>query len=198
MRTIEDLAQLRSLLGARGEGLVGFFGDFSDKARRQLPVYLAFAQRHPEVPTFLVDVGRVKDVHRHYGVTKVPTVLRVRGDAALGMVVGERPDAEYDALLAGPESAPSRGAGAAPAHRVTVYSTTTCPWCVRLKDYLRRRGVSFTDVDVSRDQAAARRMMAKSGQMGVPQAEIDGHMVVGFDRDRIDALLGLARERMAS
>ena len=84
-----------------------------------------------------------------------------------------------------------------PTKRVTVYSTTTCPWCTRLKDYLTRRGVPFKDIDVSRDQAAAQRMVAKSGQMGVPQCEINGQIVVGFDQNRIDMLLGLPRERMA-
>jgi len=153
---------------------------------------------HPKVATFLVDVGRVKDVHVHFGVDKVPTVIHVRGGAVLGTVVGERAPAEYAALLEDGPGGNSRTASGTATHRVTVYSTQTCPWCVRLKDYLRRRKVAFTDIDVSRDQAAARRMMARSGQMGVPQAEIDGHMVVGFDRDRIDALLGLARERMAS
>lgn len=197
MQSVNNLAELRSALRTVDEAIVGFFGEFSEKARRQMPVFRAFADSHPGVPTFLVDVGRVKDVHRHFGVTMVPTLVRVSGDAVLGTVVGERPAAEYEALRAGgtgqssPRNAPA-------GHRVTVYSTTTCPWCVRLKDYLRRRGVAFTDIDVSRDQAAARRMVARSGQMGVPQAEIDGHMVVGFDRDRIDALLGLARERMAS
>lgn len=197
MRTVNDLAWLRAALRPLDEAFVGFFGDFSDKSRRQMPVFRAFADSHSDVETFFVDVGRVKDVHRHFGVTMVPTVLRVRGDAVLGMVVGERPTSEYEALRAG-GTGQSRKEGAPAGHRVTVYSTTTCPWCVRLKDYLRRRGVAFTDIDVSRDQAAARRMVARSGQMGVPQAEIDGHMVVGFDRDRIDALLGLARERMAS
>ena len=197
MHAVNDLAELRSALRTVDEAIVGFFGDFSDKARRQMPVFRAFAASHPDLPTFLVDVGRVKDVHRHFGVTMVPTLARVRGDAVLGMVVGERPASEYEALLTGGTGQVRKGNTPA-GHRVTVYSTTTCPWCVRLKDYLRRRGVAFSDIDVSRDPAAARRMVARSGQMGVPQAEIDGHMVVGFDQARIDALLGLARERMAS
>ena len=76
-------------------------------------------------------------------------------------------------------------------HRVIVYSTPTCPWCTAAKSYLRGQGVSFRDVDVSRDVAAARNMVHRTGQMGVPVVEIDGQAIVGFDRGRIDAALGL-------
>jgi glutaredoxin 3 len=76
-------------------------------------------------------------------------------------------------------------------HRVIVFSTPTCPWCNRAKAYLRSRGVPFRDVDVSRDPAAARDLVRRTGQMGVPVVEIDGRPIVGFDQARIDGLLGL-------
>ena len=77
-------------------------------------------------------------------------------------------------------------------HRVIVFSTPTCPWCTRAKTYLRGRGVAFRDVDVSRDPAAARDLVRRTGQMGVPVIEIDGKPIVGFDKSQIDRLLGLA------
>ncbi|MBE3576350.1 MAG: glutaredoxin family protein [Limnochordales bacterium] len=73
---------------------------------------------------------------------------------------------------------------------VTVYSTPTCPYCNAAKRYLKERGVPFRDVDVSRDQRAAMEMIRKSGQMGVPVLDIGGRIVVGFDRNKINALLG--------
>lgn len=76
-------------------------------------------------------------------------------------------------------------------HRVLVFTTPTCAWCTRAKTYLRQRGVPFTEVDVSRDAAAARDLMRRTGQTGVPVVEIDGRPVVGFDRARIDRMLGL-------
>ena len=76
-------------------------------------------------------------------------------------------------------------------HRVIVFSTPTCPWCTRAKSYLRGRGVAFQDVDVSRDPAAARDLVRRTGQMGVPVIEIDGRPIVGFDQARIDSALGL-------
>jgi len=78
-----------------------------------------------------------------------------------------------------------------PGHRVIVFSTPTCVWCSKAKSYLRDRGVAFRDVDVSRDQAAARDLVRRTGQMGVPVIEIDGKPIVGFDQRRIDAALGL-------
>jgi glutaredoxin-like YruB-family protein len=76
-------------------------------------------------------------------------------------------------------------------HRVIVFSSPTCAWCMRAKTYLKSRGVAFRDVDVSRDPAAARDLVRRTGQMGVPVVEIDGRSIVGFDQAQIDIALGL-------
>ena len=75
--------------------------------------------------------------------------------------------------------------------RVIVFSTPSCSFCNMAKKYFRERGVRFKDVDVSRDPAAARDMVRRSGQMGVPVIDINGRVIVGFDKARINALLGL-------
>jgi glutaredoxin len=59
------------------------------------------------------------------------------------------------------------------------------------KSYFREKGIKFTDIDVSRDQAAARDMVRRSGQMGVPVIDIGGKIVVGFNRPQVNALLGI-------
>jgi len=64
-----------------------------------------------------------------------------------------------------------------------------CPACGTAKAYLRRRGIGFREVDVSKDRHAADRLIARSGQMAVPQIDVDGHLVVGFSRTRLDELL---------
>ena len=74
---------------------------------------------------------------------------------------------------------------------VKVYSTSTCPWCIRVKQFLKENNIEFQNLDVSGDQLAADEMMAKTGQMGVPVVDIDGEIVVGFDKDRIKQLLGI-------
>ena len=72
---------------------------------------------------------------------------------------------------------------------IKVYSTPTCPWCAKLKAFLKEKGVEFDEVDVAADQEAAQQMIEKSGQMGVPQMEINGKMIVGFDQPAIEAEL---------
>lgn len=74
---------------------------------------------------------------------------------------------------------------------VKVYSTPTCPWCLRAKQFLKDNNIAFKDVDVASDQVAAQEMIQKSGQMGVPVLEIDGEIIVGFDKGKIAAALGL-------
>ncbi len=78
-----------------------------------------------------------------------------------------------------------------PQPRVIVFSTPTCTYCNMAKKYFREKGVKFKDVDVSRDMAAARDMVRRSGQQGVPVIDIGGKIVVGFDRPKIDKYLGI-------
>jgi glutaredoxin-like YruB-family protein len=72
-----------------------------------------------------------------------------------------------------------------------VFSTPTCPHCNSAKRYLRERGIPFRDVDVSRDPVAARDMVRRSGQQGVPVIDINGRIVIGFNRVEVDRLLEL-------
>ncbi len=78
-----------------------------------------------------------------------------------------------------------------PQPRVIIFTTPTCTYCNMAKKYLRERGIKFKDVDVSRDMAAARDMVRRSGQQGVPVIDIGGKIVIGFDRQKIDKYLAL-------
>ena len=74
---------------------------------------------------------------------------------------------------------------------VKIYSTPSCPYCVRVKQFLNDNKIQFEDYDVSIDEAKAQEMTKKSGQMGVPTIEIDGKIIVGFDKEAISKALGL-------
>lgn len=74
---------------------------------------------------------------------------------------------------------------------VLIYSTPTCPYCVRVKQFLKSKGVEYTDYDVAGDEEKAQEMINKSKQMGVPVLDIDGEIVIGFDKDKISELLGI-------
>jgi glutaredoxin 3 len=75
---------------------------------------------------------------------------------------------------------------------ITIYSTPTCPYCKMAKEFLKGKSIAYTDVDVSTDQDAAAKMVELSGQMGVPVIDIDGKIIVGFDKDEISTTLGIA------
>ncbi|MFA5355900.1 MAG: glutaredoxin domain-containing protein [Candidatus Omnitrophota bacterium] len=77
------------------------------------------------------------------------------------------------------------------AKNVKVYSTPTCPYCIRAKQFLKESNIVFQDINVSGDQAAAEEMMRVSGQMGVPVLDIEGDIIVGFDKERIKTALGI-------
>ncbi len=77
------------------------------------------------------------------------------------------------------------------AKNVRVYSTSSCPWCTRAKQFLKENNIDFQDIDVSANQQAADEMMQKTGQMGVPVLDVDGQIIVGFDKERIKSALGI-------
>lgn len=76
--------------------------------------------------------------------------------------------------------------------KIKVYTTPTCPFCHMVKDYLAANGFEFEEVDVSQDINAAREMVMKSGQMGVPVLDIDGQIIIGFDKEKIDEILKIS------
>jgi glutaredoxin 3 len=72
---------------------------------------------------------------------------------------------------------------------VKVYTTPSCPYCKMAKDYLSGKNVKFTEIDVSKDLKAAKEIIEKSGQMGVPQIVIGETIIVGYDADEINKAL---------
>jgi thioredoxin len=153
-----------------------------------------------------LNVDENMSIATRYHINSIPTVGIFRDGKLINQMVGVRPERAYrkaleDALessttttatSAGKTEKAEKAKAGPTSHSVTVFSTPTCPWCARLKAYLREKRVPFKDVDVSRDTRAAEQMVQRSGQMGVPQAWIDGQVVVGFDRKRVDTLLGLS------
>lgn len=72
---------------------------------------------------------------------------------------------------------------------VKVYSTPSCPWCVRVKDYLAGLGVAYTNIDIAADRASAMELVKKTKQIGVPVTFIGDKFVVGFDEPQLEAML---------
>jgi glutaredoxin-like YruB-family protein len=74
---------------------------------------------------------------------------------------------------------------------VKIYSTPTCPFCIRAKQFLKDNNIDFQDIDVSADQQKAEEMIKISGQTGVPVLDIEGEIIIGFDKEKIIKALGL-------
>ena len=78
--------------------------------------------------------------------------------------------------------------------QIVVFTTSTCPYCTAVKNFLKKNRLSFKEVNVERDRRAARDLVKRTGQTGVPVTMIDNrHTVLGFDRQKLSKLLNLRR-----
>ena len=74
---------------------------------------------------------------------------------------------------------------------VKVYSTPACAYCVTLKKFLTEKGIEFDNIDVSEKEEFLQEMIDKSGQMGVPVIDVDGQIIIGFNKEKIIKLLDI-------
>jgi glutaredoxin-like YruB-family protein len=187
---IKDYNHLGQAQDKHKEFLVlAFYADFSSNAKRTLVELENFSKENKEVPVYVIDVEKVKGIHKQFGVTNVPTVIALQKEKLVRKIEGVESAQFYARVLAGAAPSRHKGGEGTISHRVVVYSGPGCPACGTAKSYLRRRGVSFREIDISHDQHAAERLVRRSGQMAVPQIDIDGHLVVGFDQVKIDRIL---------
>ncbi len=75
---------------------------------------------------------------------------------------------------------------------IIIYSTPTCGYCQQAKQYLKSKNVAYTEVDVSVDRAKQEEMIKKSGQFGVPVIDVDGKIIVGYDKRKLDEYAGIS------
>ena len=73
--------------------------------------------------------------------------------------------------------------------KIKIFTTKTCPWCAKVKEFFKANKVKYTEVDVGFNQKAANEMIEKSGQMGVPVIDIDGQIIIGFDKPALEKAL---------
>lgn len=196
LERIRDRTHLQDVRKQHGDFLVlVFWGAFSETSERGLAEVEAFAEEYQDVPVYLVDVQQVRGLHKDFGVKRVPTVMTLENGKVTRTVEGVQSARFYGVHLGGaaPNARPS--AARRRVRHVTVYSGPGCPACGHLKQYLRTHGVSFREVDIASRPDEAERLRRRSGYMAVPQTDINGRLVVGFDRARLDPLLGIESER---
>lgn len=144
-----------------------------------------------DIRVYAADVSTARDIHGNYGIKSVPALLEFEGNKFKNVLKGCLDSAYYKAYFENIIYDMKSAADDKPGKSVTVYTTPTCPWCTTVKNFLRKHGVRYTEVDVAGDQNAAKDMVRKSGQQGVPQTEINGEMVIGFDQAKLNRLLEL-------
>ncbi|MDD4374453.1 MAG: glutaredoxin domain-containing protein [Bacteroidales bacterium] len=149
------------------------------------------AEKLTKLNILLADVSVVRDIHENYQIKSAPSLLVFDGKNYVNVVKGCNDPAYYISLFEETLFNVTTKEGEAPQKRVTVYSTPTCSWCNTLKTYLKAHDIRFTDIDVSKNQSAAEQMVRRSGQQGVPQTDINGEIIIGFDKPKINRLLGI-------
>ena len=140
---------------------------------------------------FTADVNNVKDIHPEYKITSVPTLMSFEKGELKNIIRGCHQTEQFNAIFEKSAFIASGTDEDKQQKNVTVYTTPTCSWCTTIKRHLDENGIRYREVNVAADQKAAEEMMKKSGQQGVPQTDINGQIVVGFDKTRINSLLGI-------
>jgi len=173
----------------KGFLILVFYANFSSASKRALAELEKFSKENEEMPIYIIDVEKVKGVHKQFAVENVPTVLALEKEKVTRRIEGVESAQFYARVLSGAAPSRLRKSKKTISHRVIVYSGASCPACGAAKNYLRRQGIGFRNIDISRDPHAAERLVQRTGRMAVPQIFIDGHLVVGFDQAKIDKLL---------
>jgi len=144
-----------------------------------------------EINLMVADVNKVRDIHTQYNINSVPTLIIFENGKYVNLNKGCNKTDFYQSLFAENIYVAKNDTEKSNQKRVVVYSTPTCTYCNQIKKYFDEKGVKYRDIDVSKDQKAAEAMVKRSGQQGVPQTDINGQIVIGFDRIKINKLLGI-------
>lgn len=75
--------------------------------------------------------------------------------------------------------------------KATIYTTPSCSFCVKAKNYFKKIGLPFTEYDITKDEKRREELIKKSGQMGVPVIFLKGKKIIGFDQSKVDKILDL-------
>jgi glutaredoxin-like YruB-family protein len=190
MEKIQSFAELKQKVSKSPRSLLLLYKRESEQCSCAYTNLEKATRKLKSMIVFTADVTDVKDIHQQYGITSVPSLLLFEKGNITGVVKGCHNPDYYQSLAENSASGVNViGNNEKPAKRVTVFSTPTCSWCNTLKTWLNKNNIRYTDIDVSADQRAAEELVRRSGQQGVPQTDINGRIVVGFDQQKLKELL---------
>ncbi len=143
------------------------------------------------IPVFSADVTVVKDIHTNFGIKTVPSFLIFEHGKFINSISSCQTENFYKTLFHNASFHNTKDTNTKAQKSVSVYSTPSCTWCNTLKRWLDKHSIKYRDIDISKDQNAAQSLVQRSGQQGVPQTDINGTIVVGFDEAKLKKLLNI-------
>lgn len=188
-RSIHSYKELESLLTAKGKAFLLLFKSGTEQSDCALERLEKLTSTGEMLDLITADVTSVRDIHERLGITTAPSLVVFEEGKKVNVIKGCQTEATYGSILSGRQIGAATGEKNGKSKQVTVYTTPTCTWCNTLKTYLDQNQVRYREINVAADTSAAEAMVRKSGQQGVPQTEINGQMIVGFDKTRINQLL---------
>ncbi len=186
---VKSLKDLKARLGKEKRSFLLIFKKGSVQSDKALDSLSLASSDSNDIGIFTVDVNHVLDIHPAYSVSTAPTLLEFSGEELKNSYKGAHDQTYYKGLFDNAAYVAKAEKEGRKIKQVTVYSTPTCSWCTTLKSYLNKNNIRYSEIDVSRNEAAAQEMVRRSGQQGVPQTLIGGEMIIGFDKTKINRLL---------
>jgi glutaredoxin-like YruB-family protein len=191
MKQISNINELKSELKLSENVWLLLFKKGSEQSDCAFSNLEKVKEKDPTDVICYTDVNEVREIHPEYKVTSVPSLLYFENGLLKNVIKGCHKPEQLNAIFNKSVFVAAGSNDEKPRKNVTVYTTPTCSWCTTVKRHLQENGIQYREVNIAADQKAAEEMVRKSGQQGVPQTEINGQIIVGFDKTRINSLLGI-------
>lgn len=191
MKEVKSLAELKKELAENLNTYLLLIKSDSEISKCAAEQYKKLSFEGREENLLIADVLVVRDIHPEYGVSSVPAFLTFKAETHTNTYKGCNSTSFFKNIVEGNFISANRPASDSTQKSVTVYTTPSCSWCTRLKSYLNKNGVYYSEVNVAANPNAADELIRQTGQQGVPQTNIGGEWIVGFNQQRINQLLNI-------
>lgn len=191
MKQISNLSELKSLTQINEKVWLLLYKKGSEQSDCAFENFSKTERNEKGEVLCSANVNEVRDIHAEFNITSVPSLLYFENNNLKNVIKGCHNPEQFNAIFDKSVFVVTGSNNEKPRKNVVVYTTPTCSWCTTIKRHLQENGIQYREVNVAADQKAAEEMVRKSGQQGVPQTEINGQIIVGFDKTRINSLLGI-------
>ena len=190
LKSMKSFKELKSNLSLTAKTYLLLYKNGSEISTCALKNITKASKGHSGITFLKSDVSQVKDIHGKYKISSVPSLIYFEKGKLVNVIKGCHDESFFNLHFTN-NVAVVKKKGETAQKRVLVYSTPSCIWCAKVKKYLKEKNIKYTNVDVSKDKRKVDELVKKSGQMGVPQTDIGGTIVVGFDKAKINQLLNI-------